>query len=84
MQFKLTKLQKLRLLQAFFSLLFFVISFTFMSSYNLPKPPGIENFYSEWNVIKYNIYQFVFLISFICAAGFLGMAYQAKDIDAGE
>jgi hypothetical protein len=77
---QLNVLQKLRLLQAFYALIFCVLSMGFISGYNLPDPPPIEAFLTSNQIVQYQINQLVFFISFICLALFLGMAYQAKDI----
>lgn len=76
----LNDLQKLRMVQAFFAFVMTMLSFTLVGTFSLPRPPAPENFLTASALLKYNLLQVIFLLSFISAAGLLGMAYQAKDV----
>ena len=77
---QLNWLQKQRLLQAVFAFIVCGLSFTFVRTFSLPDPPPIEAFLTNNEIVRYNLLQLIFFLSFVCMAAFLGMAYQAKDI----
>ena len=80
MKVTLNRIQKTRLLQAFFAVIFLLLSYTFISTFDLPEAPSADNFLSGADLLRYNLLQLIFLVAFISAGMFLGMAYQAKDM----
>lgn len=76
---RFNSIQKKRLIQMAFAIVFFLLSHTLLSLYEVPDPPPLEAFLTPGQVVQYSLLQLIFLISFCLANAFLGAFVQAKN-----